>query len=148
MDNSTSVGDDRSAVVDVCTRYAFALDNHDWDALRACFLPDATSVYHGVGPLRGYDAIEGLCRAALTPLDASQHLLGNHLVEVDGDESRSTCYFHAMHVRGQAADGPQLVVAGRYDDRLVRTGQGWKIAHREQTVLWTSGNMGVLSVDV
>jgi ketosteroid isomerase-like protein len=139
---------DRMAITDVCTRYAFALDNQDWDQLRSCFLPDVTSVYHGVGALQGYDPIEELCRSALTPLDASQHLLGNHLVEVDGDEARSTCYFQAEHVRENAAGGTHLTIAGRYEDRLVRADDGWKIAHRHQTVLWMDGNIGVLSVDL
>ena len=132
--------------VDLCVGYAFALDDRDWDRLRACFTPDVTSVYHGVGELQGYDAIEELCRGALEQLDASQHLLGNHLVDVDGDEAEATCYFQAEHVRTGTEGGDNFTVAGRYDDRLVRTGDGWRIAHRRQTVLWMNGNPDVLSM--
>ena len=137
--------DDQQAIVDVCVRYAYALDNHDWDQLRACFTPDVTSRYHGVGTLDGYDAIEDLCRRALAGLTASQHLLGNHLVSVDGDSARSTCYFQAQHVREGVDGGQNFTVAGRYDDRLLRTSEGWKISRREQTVLWVDGNSAVLS---
>ena len=35
--------------------------------------------------------------------------------------------------------------AGRYDDQLIRTDEGWKISRREQTVLWVDGNSAVLS---
>jgi 3-phenylpropionate/cinnamic acid dioxygenase small subunit len=138
--------DDHQMIADLCVRYAFALDNRDWAALRECFTPNVTSVYHGVGALEGYDAIETLCRGALEQLDASQHLLGNHLVEVDGDAARATCYFQAEHVRSGTPGGDNFTVAGRYDDRLVRVGEGWKIAHRQQTVQWMNGNSAVLAM--
>ena len=106
-------GDDVQSIVDVCVRYAYALDNHDWDQLRGCFTPEVTSQYHGVGTLTGYDAIEALCRRALEGLTASQHLLGNHLVHVDGDSARATCYFQAQHVQDGLDGGPNFTVAGR-----------------------------------
>jgi hypothetical protein len=36
------------------------------------------------------------------------------------------------------------VVAGRYEDRLVRTADGWRIAHRELITMWTAGNLAVV----
>ncbi len=99
MGNARGQSSDQQAVVDVCVRYAYALDGKDWAALRGCFLPDVTSEYHGVGELTRYQPIEDLCRRALEPLEASQHLLGNHLVELNGDEARHVCYFQAEHVR-------------------------------------------------
>jgi SnoaL-like domain len=45
------------------------------------------------------------------------------------------------------ADGTQYVVAGRYDDRFVRTASGWRISHRTLSVMWTSGNPAVLARD-
>ena len=32
---------DHQAIVQVLNRYAFALDDRDWSALRSCFTPDA-----------------------------------------------------------------------------------------------------------
>ena len=62
---------------------------------------------------------------------------------VDGDEARSSCYFQAEHFRAAAEGGTNFTVAGRYDDKVVRTEDGWKIAHRHQTVMWMNGNSGV-----
>ena len=135
---------DRQAIVDVCVSYALALDSRDWVRLRACFTEDAVADYSGLGINEGYQAIERTCRAALEPLTASQHLLGNHLVIVDGDRARSTCYFQAQHVREGLPDGTHHIVAGRYDDRFVRTAVGWRISHRTLSVMWTSGNPAVL----
>jgi acetyl esterase/lipase/ketosteroid isomerase-like protein len=136
---------DRQAIVDVCVTYALALDRRDWTRLRTCFTDDAIANYAERSSSDGYEAIEMTCRAALEPLTASQHLLGNHLVVVNGDEADSSCYFQAQHVREGLAGGPLYTVAGRYDDRFVRTTSGWRIANRTLTVMWTSGNDAVLS---
>jgi ketosteroid isomerase-like protein len=135
---------DRQAIVDVCTAYALALDSRNWARLRECFTPDAVATYAPASGDTGYEAIEAACRAALEPLAASQHLLGNHLVELDGDRASSTCYFQAQHIGDGLDGGSQYVVAGRYDDTLVRTDAGWRIAHRDLIVMWTSGNPAVL----
>jgi 3-phenylpropionate/cinnamic acid dioxygenase small subunit len=135
---------DRQAIVDVCASYALSLDSRDWVRLRTCFTEDAVADYGGIGASEGYEAIETTCRAALEPLSASQHLLGNHLVRLEGDGADSTCYFQAQHVMDGLSDGTQYVVAGRYDDRFVRTSSGWRISHRTLSVMWTSGNPAVL----
>lgn len=136
---------DRQAIVDVCTTYALALDSREWARLRTCFTDDAVANYADGSDRDGYGAIEATCRAALEPLTASQHLLGNHLVVVNGDEADSTCYFQAQHVKEGLAGGSLYTVAGRYDDRFVRTDGRWRIANRTLSVMWTTGNEAVLS---
>jgi hypothetical protein len=143
----TTEGDylvDRQAIVDVCTSYALALDTRDWARLRGCFTPDAIASYGDPVALEGYEAIEVTCRRALEPLTASQHLLGNHVVEVTGDRAASVCYFQAQHIMDGLAAGTAYIVAGRYDDDFVRTPAGWRIARRTLTVMWVSGNPAVL----
>ena len=90
---------DRQAIVDVCINYALALDSRDWARLRSCFTETAVADYGGLGSSNSYEAIEQTCRAAVEPLTASQHLLGNHLVAVAGDSATGTSYFQAQHVR-------------------------------------------------
>ena len=135
---------DREAIVAICVRYATALDSRDWPLLRTCFQPDVVGEYEGIGTLDGVDAIESVCRGALEPLDASQHLLGNHVVEVTGDDAVHSCQLHAQHVRAGAEGGDLYVVAGSYTDRLRRTPDGWRITHRRLAVTWTDGNPAVL----
>jgi 3-phenylpropionate/cinnamic acid dioxygenase small subunit len=135
---------DRAEIVDVGVRYARALDQRDWDLLRSCFVPDATFDYDGIDPFHGIDALIAVCRGALDALDASQHLLGNHAVEVDGDEARSECYLQAQHIRSGTPGGDAYIVAGTYRDRLRRGPDGWKITDRRLAVSWTDGNRAVL----
>jgi len=135
---------DRAAIVDVCVRYATALDRRQWDLLATCFEADANVEFEGIGPVVGVDALVATCRAVLEPLDASQHLLGNHVVTIDGDEAHSECYLQAQHVRRGTPGGDNYIIAGTYTDDLRRGADGWRISRRRLSVTWTSGNAAVL----
>jgi len=130
--------DDRQAIIDVTVAYCWALDGHDWDALDDVFVPDATAELGR--HLEGLGAIKARVREALEPLDASQHIVATHQVCVDGDVATSRCYLQAQHVAG----GATFLLGGRYEDRLVRTGQGWRIAHRDLITIWTTGDPSIL----
>jgi hypothetical protein len=135
---------DKQEIADLCARYTFALDQLDWPALRGCFTDAPVFVYPG-GRIAGVDGIIERARRALEPLDASQHLLGNILIEVDGHDATSICYFQAQHVRAGISVGATYLIAGSYADRLVRTPQGWRIAERVQVYLWRDGNRDVVA---
>lgn len=135
--------DDRAAIIDVTHRYCWALDSRQWPLLDDVFLPDATAEL--ASPLLAdRAAIVARVQRAIVPLDATQHTVTNHMVEVRGDEAECMCYLHAQHVRAAAEGGPLYVVAGRYHDRLVRTAGGWRIAHRRLEIVWTEGNIAVV----
>ena len=86
---------DKQEITEICYRYGLALDSRDWAALAALFTPDADAFYLDMPPAHGYQAIEDTCRAALTPLSATQHLISNVVVRLDGDRAESTCYLLA-----------------------------------------------------
>ena len=137
---------DRRAIDDVLYRYAQALDSRDWDLLRSCFTDDAVADYLDLGGVNeGLETIVALCRGALDGLDASQHLIGSPLAQVDGDTATATCYLQAQHVFNGAPGGDQYLVGGTYVDRLVRTPEGWRIKHRTLHATWTNGNPDVFT---
>jgi ketosteroid isomerase-like protein len=135
---------DRQEITELCYRYGLAVDGRDWAALAACFTPDADAYFLDMPPCHGYQAIEDTCRAALTPLSATQHLVSNVVVRLDGDRASSTCYLQAQHVRTGTAGGEHFIIAGRYADQLVRTPDGWRIRERRLDLLWTDGNPAVV----
>jgi hypothetical protein len=135
---------DERDIVRVALRYARALDTKDWALLDEVFLPDATAELGSRTLLEGIEAIRRRIRTALEALDASQHLVGNHEVDVVADTATHRCYVQAQHVRRAAPGGPNYIVAGIYEDRLVRTAAGWRIAHRTLSVMWTEGNLAVV----
>ena len=139
--------DDRQDIVDLTVAYCWALDGNRWDDLDGVFTPDAHAVLGR--PCDGLPAIKARIEEALGPLDDSQHMVTNHQVTVSADGATATCrcYFHAQHVRGSASGGANFIVAGRYEDELVRTPDGWRIAHRVLTPMWTEGNLAVTRGD-
>jgi pimeloyl-ACP methyl ester carboxylesterase/ketosteroid isomerase-like protein len=135
---------DRQAIVDVIVRYAVALDTRDWRLLADCFTPDATAVYDRFdGPLRGFEAIQAGIQEALRPLDSSQHLLGNHVIDISGDRARASTYLLAQHYTKGTAGGDTWTLGGTYHDELVRTPEGWRISLRRLETAWTDGNRRV-----
>jgi len=136
---------DKQDIAEVCYRYGFAVDNRDWALLSTCFTPDADAFYEGLPPCHGYQSIEDTCSAALSPLNGSQHLIGNVVATVDGDTAECTCYLQAQHVKKGAEGGDLFIFAGRYRDKLVRTAGGWRIAERHLDAMWVDGNPAVLA---
>lgn len=135
---------DREQVIEVAVRYCTAMDTRDWPLLRRCFVEDAVVSYQGFGELRGLASLTEFLDGILSPLDATQHMVTNFTVAVDGDEATASCYLHAQHVREAAAGGPLYVVAGTYRDSLARTDGEWLIRRRDFTVTWVDGNSAVL----
>lgn len=124
--------EDRFEIQDVLFRYARAVDRLDYDAITACYFPDAVDNHGGyVGTVDGL--VEDIRRRHRT-IDSSQHFISNVLVEfVDEDvahvESYCLCY-----LRQQAAPGSRThelaVIRCRYVDRFERRDGRWAIADR------------------
>lgn len=131
--------EDRLAIQDLMTRYARMVDERDWARMDDVFAPEATIDYRSTGGQAGpyRQTLEWLHRA-LEPWPLNLHFITNLSVTLDGDRATSRCYFHAPMGRATEGDG-QLVItnAGYYDDELVRTEVGWRIAarHCEQTMM-------------
>lgn len=116
------------------SRYTFACDTKDWELLDTCFLPDAQVEYQGLPSFPdGYAGLRASTVRILGILRCTQHLLGNLHVTVDGDRASSVSYVQATHV---GEDGRMFVTGGRYDDELVRTAAGWRIAARRFSRQW------------
>lgn len=116
MDTDLQTVADERAIIDLACRYCWALDRHEFDDLRNIFLPDASA---RLG--------ETDCSSVLTRLDASQHLAGNHVVDLDGDRATHRCYLQAQQVLHEAEGGHLWKVAGVYDDECFGTPDGWRI---------------------
>jgi hypothetical protein len=137
---------DRLDIIELHHRYAWALDHREWKQLEECFTADGGVDYGDLGgEFRGAAEIAAFCRQALEGLDASQHLIGNTMIELDGDRATATCYFHAQHVFNGAPGGDTYIVAGTYSDVLARDHGGWRITRRTLSPSWTEGNPDVFT---
>jgi ketosteroid isomerase-like protein len=139
---------DEKEIVDVMNAYTTALDTRDWDLLAPTFTPDGDADFGniaGVGALDSPQAVVDLCRGALQNLQATQHLQGNYVVEVDGDTATASCYLQANHFYDGAPGGNVFVVWAKYTDQFVRTADGWKIKHRDLAAISAGGNQNLFN---
>lgn len=111
------------------TRVARAMDARDWDGLAAELAGDATAEL-GTGPLSGPAEIIALIRRYLDACGPTQHLLGNLLVEVDGDRASSRCYVSDMHLGPAVREDVTFATLGDYHDQWRREDGAWKLSHR------------------
>ncbi len=134
---------DRQSIIDATIRYCWALDTKAWAELDTVFVPEATAQLNRTTHDSRAAIVERIS-GTIEPLDFTQHMVSNHQVSLSGDTATSRCYLHAQHVRIGAEGGDLYVAAGHYEDRWVRTADGWRISHRHLTVVWTDGNKAVV----
>ena len=136
---------DRIEIEELLVRYSRAIDSRDFDTLETLFTPDATFDAGGLGCPTSAPEIRAMIEGTLTGLDATQHLVGKSLIELDGDEAEVRTYLISQHIR-ESAPGPvkHYFLGGEYADRVVRTPEGWRIAYRRLDRLWKQGDRAVI----
>jgi 3-phenylpropionate/cinnamic acid dioxygenase small subunit len=120
MDHTMLTADDDAQIRNLLARYCLLLDQDDVEAWVALFTPDAT--YHVYG--RTFTGHDGL-RQMLARAPGGLHLGGSPAIERVADD----------HARARQnllfVDRATGVLRGvLYDDELVRTEDGWRIASR------------------
>ncbi|HEV8298462.1 MAG TPA: nuclear transport factor 2 family protein [Acidimicrobiales bacterium] len=139
-----TTADDRWGVLDTVTRYFTAIDRRDFELLRDVFTPDVEAVYEGVSVAGGIDRLLAFVTGVsdirlpvdVIDLQLSMHFVGNHVAAIEGDTARCETYALA-HLVDRPAGGTRMRTRGlRYQDELVRTPGGWRIAAREHICDW------------
>ena len=121
---------------DLAVRTACLVDQQNYEALVQVFTPDASLVRPGGEPLVGRAQI--LASYQSKPKERlTRHFVTNSVVyEANLHSARMTSYVllwsaaadSPLEAFGRKADARQ--VAGQFDDYLVRTEEGWRIAQR------------------
>jgi 3-phenylpropionate/cinnamic acid dioxygenase small subunit len=141
---------DRTAISDVQLRYATGVDTRDWPLFRSCFTDEIeTDVSSAVGsPPQRIKADDWVARVRriINGMKATQHMITNHVITLNGDEATCVAYVQARHHLPNETSGSDQVMYGYYTNRFVRTADGWKIRARKLTVLWNEGNMDIFEV--
>ncbi len=141
MADATAVLLDRQEILDLMYRYGMAVDRRDEALYRSVFTPDARIDYTDSGGIvDDLDTVTAWLLEALAPFAGLQHNMTNHFLDLDGDAARACTYFVAHHTVALDADHESLLtVGGFYQDRLVRTADGWRIAERVELGVWMDG---------
>jgi 3-phenylpropionate/cinnamic acid dioxygenase small subunit len=139
---------DRLDAEDLLVRFATALDTCDWPRYRSVFTDEIELDYsswrpESVGVWPADDWVERATR--LFPgLDATRHALSNVHVSLDGDRAAVRANVCADHVLATGPATEVFTLNGYYDDRCVRTAEGWRIEAKRLVVEWTVGDRALL----
>lgn len=131
---------DREDIIELINLYGLAMDTQRWDLFDRIFTGDCDADYGATSHWTDRARFKADFGSFHELFDATQHVMTNHLVMVDGDTAASHTYGMWRLIRHAAGDPPVWDGTGYYDDRLVRTPAGWRIARRVCRVVYWTGN--------
>lgn len=125
---------DKAAIERVLFDYCAGIDRCDEELLRSVYHPGATDD-HGVFTGDAGDFITYALSSLRRDL-ATQHLVSNIRIDLDGDTAKVECYLLARHAQEPESGRRLITFAGRYLDRFERREGVWKIADRLVVIDW------------
>ena len=121
---------DKAQIAEVLIRYATGIDFKDWPLLRTCWTDDVDADYGDVGRFSSADALTDLMAQIHDGMGQTYHRLSNLAITVEGDRATARSYVHALLMAIPDDSASWVEALGHYDDELVRTTDGWRIARR------------------
>jgi 3-phenylpropionate/cinnamic acid dioxygenase small subunit len=123
--------EDRQDIADVLLRYATGIDQSDWPLFRTVFTDDCEVDYGEIGTWTGADAVTEFMEQAHAVAGHTMHRMSNEVITVAGDKAAARTYVDAVILVADNTSGVNAI--GFYDDEVVRTKDGWRIARRRFT---------------
>jgi hypothetical protein len=126
----------KQEIYELSCRYMRGLDRWDAELLHSVFFEDAYCEYGFINgdPKQFID----FAITALQGHEANQHMIGNVLIEMEGDdEAFGEVYFNAYHKVKIEDEFQDIIIAGRYLDRYQKRDGVWKMAYRSEIVDWS-----------
>ncbi|QUR68933.1 nuclear transport factor 2 family protein [Mycobacterium spongiae] len=125
--------DDYAQIMNLVPRFLMGVDHGNWDAVRTLMTDPFRADFSALTGEPATSATPGeftrQWRKILSSYDASQHQIGNQIVDIDGENAEFNCYVTTSHFRVNGTEGGTLEsIVGSYRFSLVRTGDGWKLS--------------------
>jgi len=134
-----SYAEDRAAIIDLQSRYLFAMDFQDAETYASTFAEDGV-INWARGEIKGRKAIyEFMASGEYNPTSsaeegkwpaASRHFITNQVIRVDGDTAKARTYW--FQATNNTADRQTMVLGlfGHYEDELVKIDGQWYFKKR------------------
>jgi hypothetical protein len=127
---------DREKIRDCLARLSRGEDRRDASLINGCYWPDASDD-HGVF-LGSAEEFLAWVVPGMPSIPVTLHTLGQSLIDLRGDtaavETHVTAY-HRINMNGPERD---IVIGGRYLDRMEKRQRAWRIAQRTMLYDWLS----------
>ncbi|WP_165987068.1 nuclear transport factor 2 family protein [Streptomyces sp. YIM 98790] len=127
---------DRLEIQELVTRHALWMDERARTDPRLLFTEDV-SVTTPAGPVQGIGPLVDRIHRHHPAEERAQHLLGNVLVDLDGDRAAVRALLHVTRI--PRPDAEPLFLGGTYEYQAVRTAAGWRLSRLKMTPLWRTG---------
>ena len=151
---------DTRAIIDLTLTYAAAIDHRDWAQLATIFTDPFELDMRSVSgrPPTNISAADWAARVSLLGrLDATQHLITNHLVTIEEPGRRAHCraemraqhWLDPEHLRVLELPADTVgwyELGGHYDFTLQRDGGAWRIAAYALVIRWRTGSEQVFEL--
>ena len=129
--------------------YALGIDTRDFDLLRSIFTENITmdfEDYSGqpVATMKADDWVAG-CKVLFTGLDATQHVMTNPRVDIQGDRATLKMYMKAEHFLMNDQGNADFALGGYYTDELIRDNGEWLISAVTLKLFWNRGNRHIMT---
>jgi len=136
---------DRLAIAETLALYCRGIDRCDAAQLAAAFTPDAMIDYgDGAKPIA--EVIPGLM-AGLGAMRLTQHNIGNTVMRIRGGTAKAETNCVALHLIPSPEGEIELVVGGRYLDRLAKQQGRWRIAERLYVMDWNRTSPSTMQLE-
>lgn len=130
--NATKELADRLEITELTAKFAHLVDTKQIDKVMDLFAEDAvfdeSNVDAALGRPQGREAIRAHLDGEIRALVGCFHLTGNHIIEeINEAGARGTC---SVYCDALFNNDESIHVVGWYEDRYLRTADGWKFASR------------------
>ncbi len=126
----------KDQIRDLVLRYCRAVDRRDYAALAELYHDDAVDDHGGMFSGSASEFLAWL-PSILETMQATAHMVTNHLIEVDGDYAEGEVSTIAYHLtKDEQGEDSEIVIGGRYLDRYERRDGQWRFAHRKIVMDW------------
>ena len=123
---------------------ARAMDDRDWSVVTGIARADVIwNLGEGVVARSAAEAV-ALMSEFLGRCGATQHLIGDVVVDVSGDVATSRAYIADLHVGVGEHAGEVFRTFGDYHDEWMRTEDGWRLSRRDKSHVAMIGDPAVV----
>jgi SnoaL-like domain len=149
---------ERAEIVALSVRYASGIDRRDWSLYRSCFTDVCAIDFSSwsarpAGERRADEWVDAV-RRTNGSFDATQHLMANHVVTIEGDRAASVYEVQAQHwftpetlvALGHGGIVNWCTLGGHYTSEVVRAGGAWRISALRLDVRWQTGNPDIFPI--
>lgn len=122
---------------------ARAMDNRDWDTVKEIFTEDAV-VEMGLGEISGKEQVVDFIKSFLDTCGTTQHMIGNVLIDIDGETATSKAYVCDIHLAPDNNPSESFRTLGDYHDTWLKVDSTWKIKKRVKDNRGTLGDIEIM----